>query len=780
MVVDGVFCCSPYFNTMPKSLVIVESPAKAKTIKKFLGKDYEIRASVGHVRDLPQKGLGVDVHNDFKPEYVTIRGKEKVLQGLRSAAKSVDRVYLATDPDREGEAIAWHVASQLGSQVQDIGRVLFHEITPQAVKTAVENPMPIDMMKVNAQQARRVMDRIVGYQVSPFLWKTIAGGLSAGRVQSVALRLISEREDEILAFVTEEYWSITSIVKGEQGEPFPLKLLRIGSKKAHIPDEQTAGSLVEDIRQRPFLVDSVKTKEMQRHPGPPFITSTLQQDAARRLRFSAQKTMMIAQQLYEGLELGEEGSIGLITYMRTDSTRIAEEAIETVRTYITDEYGKEYMPLKPRVFKTKAGAQDAHEAIRPTSAQRTPQNVKSYLTPDQYKLYELIWCRFVASQMKSAVFDVTTVDIKAGPYLFRATGSTPRFAGFLKVYGEVIDEDAEQEDNSTIPPLRADEQVSLQELLPKQHFTQPSPRYTEATLVKELEAKRIGRPSTYAQIISTLRMRKYVTIKRARFVPTELGTAVNKILVKAFPDIFDVAFTAQMEDALDRIETGELDWIGTLKEFYNPFSDRLQQVNAQRSELKQTLIEATDEKCEKCEKPMVVRWGRNGRFLACSGYPSCKNTKPLEAADPEIQQTQDVCDKCKSPMVVKKGRFGPFLACSAYPECQHTRPISLGVFCPEDGCSGYMTRRRSQKGRTFYGCSNYPTCKFVVWDPPVTSTCPSCECKVMVEKTDKAGKTKLQCPKCQHRIDTPETTETTETTETLQAQEQDKASLKPV
>lgn len=743
---------------MPKSLVIVESPAKAKTIKKFLGKDYEIKASVGHVRDLPQKGLGVDIHNNFTPEYVTIRGKEKVLKELRGAASTADHVFLATDPDREGEAIAWHVASQLGDREHTVGRVLFHEITSKAVKLAIQHPKPIDMMKVNAQQARRVMDRIVGYQVSPFLWKTIAGGLSAGRVQSVALRLICEREAEVHAFVTEEYWSITALVQGEVGDAFSLKLLRIGEDKAQIPDEKTAMALVEDIRPRPFIIDSIKTKEMQRHPAPPFITSTLQQDAARRLRFSAQKTMMIAQQLYEGLDLGDEGSTGLITYMRTDSTRIADEAIESVRSYIADEFGKEYVPPKPRVFKTKAGAQDAHEAIRPTSALRTPQHVKTYLTPDQFKLYELIWCRFVASQMKSAVFDVTTMDVHAGPYLFRVTGSIPRFAGFLKVYGEVADEDSEQEDNSTIPPLREGEQVKLKKLEPKQHFTQPPPRFTEATLVKELEAKQIGRPSTYAQIISTLRMRKYVTLKRGRFMPTELGAAVNLILVKAFPDIFDVAFTAKMEDALDRIETGELDWVGTLSEFYHPFSDRLQEVNAQRTQLKQILTETTEESCEKCGKPMVIRWGRNGRFLACSGYPSCKNAKPLEAVDPEIQQTNDVCDQCGSPMVVKKGRFGPFLACSAYPKCQRTRPISLGISCPEEGCSGYMTRRRSQKGRAFYGCSNYPICKFVVWDTPVASPCPSCGCRVMVEKTDKAGTTALQCPKCNARPDAKTTT----------------------
>jgi DNA topoisomerase-1 len=740
---------------MPKSLVIVESPAKAKTIKKFLGKAFEIKASVGHVRDLPPKGLGVDIHNNFKPEYVTIRGKEKVLQELRYAARTADRVFLATDPDREGEAIAWHVASQLGENGKNVGRVLFHEITPQAVQAALRHPTPIDLMKVNAQQARRVMDRIVGYQVSPFLWKTVAGGLSAGRVQSVALRLICEREEEINRFVVEEYWSITAMVQGAQGAPFPVKLIRIGEEKAHIPDKTSAYRLVEDIRPKPFIVESVKTKEMQRHPQPPFITSTLQQDAARRLRFSTQKTMMVAQQLYEGLELGDEGSIGLITYMRTDSTRVADEALESVRGYIAQEYGTEYLPPKPRRFKTKEGAQDAHEAIRPTSAYRTPQDVKPYLTPEQYRLYELVWCRFVASQMKPALFNVTTVDVNAEAYLFRATGSTPVFPGFLKVYGETIDEDEEQEENSLIPPLKEGERLRLMDLTPKQHFTQPPPRYTEASLVKELEAKQIGRPSTYAQIISTLRMRKYVSIKRGRFYPSELGTAVNRILVTAFPDLFNVEFTARMEDALDRIETGELDWVGTLSAFYVPFSERLQQVNAQRSHLKQSLTETTEELCEKCGRPMVVRWGRNGRFLACSGYPSCKNTKPIETVDAEVQQATEACDKCGAPMVVKKGRFGAFLACSAYPRCQRTRPINMGISCPEKGCEGYLARRRSQRGRTFYGCSNYPTCKFVVWEPPVAVACPSCQFPLMVEKPDRTGTAGLQCPHCGHRMANP-------------------------
>jgi DNA topoisomerase-1 len=437
--------------------------------------------------------------------------------------------------------------------------------------------------------------------------------------------------------------------------------------------------------------------------------------------------------------------------MRTDSTRVAEEALDSARRYIGQEYGDAYVPEKPRRYKTRDSAQDAHEAIRPTAAFRTPQDVKPYLTPDQYRLYELIWCRFLASQMRSAVFDVTTLDVKAGKYLFRAAGSSPRFLGYLKVYGDTVDEDKEEEENSLLPSLKEGEKLSLLDLSSKQHFTQPPPRYTEATLVRELEARQIGRPSTYAQIISTLRMRKYVAVRRGRFHPSELGNAVNQILVKAFPDLFDVEFTAKMEDALDRIETGDLDWVVTLNDFYSPFSERLQEVTAQRTEIKQILSETTDEVCEKCQKPMVIRWGRNGRFLACSGYPACRNTRPLETEEKETRETQEVCDVCGSPMSVKKGRFGTFLACSAYPKCQRTRPINVGVSCPEDGCGGYLTRRRSQKGRTFYGCSNYPKCKFVVWDTPVAATCPACGFAIMTEKTDRSGASGLQCPRCNHR-----------------------------
>ncbi len=738
---------------MSKSLVIVESPAKARTIKKYLGKDFNIMASVGHVRDLPPKSLGVDVNNDFKPEYVTIPGKEKVVKDLRSAAKSADQIFLATDPDREGEAIAWHVASQLGSNKKEVGRVLFHEITPQAVRTAIDKPVPIDMQKVNAQQARRVMDRLVGYQVSPVLWKTITGGLSAGRVQSVALRLICDREEEIEKFKVEEYWSITADLRSEQDAVFPVKLIRAGEEKVHIPDEKAAATLIEDMRGKTFEIEGITKKHTQRNPYPPFITSTLQQDAARRLRFTTQKTMMVAQQLYEGIDLGDEGTIGLITYMRTDSTRVVDEAVQAVRGLIAEVYGTEFVPPKPRRYKTKPGAQDAHEAIRPTAVDRTPGKVKSSLTTDQFRLYELIWLRFVASQTRPARFDVTTVDVRAGTYLFRATGSVLTFAGYLKVYEAPVDEDAEQkEEEKTLPRLREDEKLVLEKIEPRQHFTQPPPKYTEASLVKELEVRQIGRPSTYAQIISTLRMRKYTEMQQGRFTPTDLGKAVNRILVKAFPDLFDVAFTARMEDALDRIETGELDWTGTLVDFYHPFNERLQSVNAQRSELKNSLTEETDETCEKCGETMIIRWGRNGRFMACGGFPACKNTRPIDDSETAALNSDEVCDKCGQKMVLKTGRYGQFLACSGYPRCRETRPVNLGVDCPEAGCEGFMTARRSQKGRNFFGCSSYPKCRFVVWDTPVNHRCSSCDFPIMVEKSDRSGKTALQCPKCKHRI----------------------------
>ncbi|MFQ6091257.1 MAG: type I DNA topoisomerase [bacterium] len=735
-------------NSVPsKSLMIVESPAKAKTIEKFLGKGFQVKACMGHIKDLPERELGINVNNGYEPKYVTVRGKAKVLKQLREAARSAGRIYLATDPDREGEAIAWHVAQAISPGIDGDCRVLFNEITERAVKQAVTNPSAIDVRKVNAQQARRIMDRLVGYQVSPLLWKTVAKGLSAGRVQSVALRMVCEREGQIASFVPEEYWSITAEVKSVRSEPFKAKLVSIGSEKVKIPDEKQAQEIVDDVRERPFVVDDIKRKKVKKSSQPPFITSTLQQEAGRKLHFSPQKTMALAQQLYEGLEIGAEGSVGLITYMRTDSTRVAKEALEAVRQYIYDNYGLDYLPEKPNLFKSKRGAQEAHEAIRPTSMSRPPKELKRFLTEDLFKLYELIWIRFVASQMKPAIYDVTTVDVKADHYLFRASGSVVTFRGFTTVYEESTDENQREEGGRIPSPLNVGEELVLLDLTAEQHFTKPPPRYSEASLVKELEAKGVGRPSTYAQIVTTLKTRNYVTVDKRRLQATDLGLTVNRILVRNFPDLFDVAFTAKMEEGLDRIEAGEDRWIDVVDDFYVPFNHALQQAHEKRGELKESTIEWTEVPCEKCGRRMVIKWGKNGRFMACSGFPECRNTRPIEGRE-QARQTDEVCEKCGSKMVIRSGRFGRFLACSAYPKCEHTRPLSVGVSCPEHGCTGFLTERRTKKGKTFYGCSRYPECTFALWDRPLAQRCSLCDGPFLVVKKTKERGEFLRCPKC--------------------------------
>lgn len=730
-----------------KSLMIVESPAKAKTIEKFLGGNFQVKACMGHVRDLPERELGIDVDHGYEPKYVTIRGKANILKELRQAAKGTDQVYLATDPDREGEAIAWHVSQQIKSGADGHRRVLFNEITSKAVNDAVAKPSTIDLKKVNAQQARRIMDRLVGYQVSPLLWKTVAKGLSAGRVQSVALRLICERDQEIASFKPEEYWSITAHVQSPRSDDFRAKLVSINTEKVKIPSEARAKEIENDLKGKTFLIDDIKRKKVKKNPQPPFITSTLQQEAARKLYYSPKKTMMLAQQLYEGLEIGDQGSVGLITYMRTDSTRVANEAIEAVREYIFTNYGSEYVPQKPNTFKSKKGAQEAHEAIRPTSMMRPPKTIKKYLTADQLKLYTLIWNRFVASQMTPAVYDVTTVDVRADQFLFRASGSVIAFRGFTSVYQEGTDNN-DKENGKQIPsPLNVGEELTLLGLYPEQHFTKPPPRYSEAGLVKELEAKGIGRPSTYAQIISTLKTRKYVAVENRYFHATELGQTVNRLLVLNFPHIFDVTFTAKMEEDLDRIESGANDWVDVVDEFYVPFRQALDQANEKRHELKQSTMEMTDTTCEQCGLKMVIKWGRNGRFMACSGFPQCRNTKPIENGEAP-QVTDEVCEQCGAKMVVRSGRFGRFLSCSAYPKCNFTKPISIGVACPEEGCSGFLTERRTKKGRTFYGCSRYPDCSFALWERPVNQKCSLCEHPYLVVKRSKDRGEFLRCPKC--------------------------------
>jgi DNA topoisomerase-1 len=741
-----------------KSLVVVESPSKAKTINKFLGSDFKVLASIGHVIDLPKSKFGINIDDGFKPQYIKIRGKQKIINQLKKDAGQVAMVYLATDPDREGEAIAYHIYSILEKDKTDVKRIEFNEITKNAISKALDSPREIDMARVYSQQARRVLDRIVGYKVSPVLWKTVYRGLSAGRVQSVTLRLICEREQAVRDFVSEEYWTIKILVKGKPEVPFWAKLIKIKNKqnhkfdKAEIKSEQETQKHVENIKQAVLYVSDLTTKQLKKQPAPPFITSTLQQAAARVLRYSTNRIMRVAQQLYEGVEIPGKGSVGLITYMRTDSTRISNEALQSIRRIIKTEYGEKYLPDKARYYRSKKSAQDAHEAIRPTylSLEYHPQELKNHLSSDQYKLYNLIWKRFLACQMEPAVFDKTTVEITGDAYLFKAEGEVLVFDGYLKVYGrslETSEENGENEDDLIPAGLEKNESLALNKIDPKQNFTTPPPRYTESTLVRELDRLGIGRPSTYAQIITTILKRKYVDKQENKLHATELGETVNKILVNNFPNIFDVKFTATMEDELDKIASNENNYEDVLNDFYKPFTKSLEKVNSQREQIKSELQQESDTTCDVCGRNMVVRWGRNGRFLACSGYPECKNTRPLE--EEELPQTsEETCEKCGNPMVYKVGRFGRFLACSKYPECKNTRPIPLGVKCPKQDCDGDIIERRSKKGKLFYGCSNYPKCDFVSWNKPVNEACSACGNTYLFEKYTRAKGNFLQCPEC--------------------------------
>lgn len=733
---------------MGKNLVIVESPAKTKTLKRFLGKDYQLEASLEHIKNLPQKSLGVKIEEDFKPEYVVIPGRKKVIDKLKKEAGKAEKVYLAPDPDREGEAIAWHIAEEIKKSNPHIFRVAFNEITKEAVLKGIQKAGPIDMDKVNAQQARRILDRLVGYKVSPFLWKTVYRGLSAGRVQSVALRIICEREEEIEKFVPQEYWSITGWFENQKKESFSADLVKIKGEDFRIENQVRAEEILRDLRQKNYEVASVNTEKRSRNPYPPFITSTLEQESARRLYFSPQKTMVIAQQLYEGVELGEKGAVGLITYMRTDSVRIADSAKKSARDFIEKNFGPDYLPDKPREYKSKKSAQEAHEAIRPTYVEYAPDEIKKYLSKDQYKLYQLIYNRFLASQMKEAIYDTTTVEIQGDGYTFRTTASELRFDGFLKVYQELKEENGENEKEVKLPILKEGERLNLLKLDPQQHFTKPPARFSEATLIKELEANGIGRPSTYALIVGTIEDRNYVEKEKKKLFPTELGKTVNRILVENFPELFDVGFTAEMEEELDRIEEGEDDWVKVLKDFYTPFKSILEEAEKKRKEIKSTTQEKTEEICEKCGSPMVIKWGRHGRFLACSAYPKCKNTKPLNNNE-QNHITEEKCELCGSPMVLKNGRFGKFLACSRYPECKNTKPYSLGILCPK-GCGGFIVEKKSRRGKIFFGCSNYPKCDFAAWDKPVKENCPQCGANFMVLKETKKKGEYLLCLKCKY------------------------------
>jgi DNA topoisomerase-1 len=747
---------------MAKHLVIVESPAKARTLTKYLGRDYQVKASVGHVVDLPKSKLGVDVENDFAPEYQVIHGKSKIITELRAAAKGKENIYLAPDPDREGEAIAWHIAGKLDGKRSTIRRVLFNEITKKAVQEALKHPKELDRSLFEAQQTRRILDRLVGYQISPLLWQKVRRGLSAGRVQSVAVRVVCEREREIQAFQKTEYWSVTAQLDAAQPPRFSARLTRIGDnrldpEKFRIENQESAQDLVARLRDAEWRVAKVERKERRRFPTPPFITSRLQQEASRKLGYAPSRTMRIAQRLYEGVELGAEGPVGLITYMRTDSVRIADDALADVRRFIGERYGKPYLPEQPVTYRTKKGAQDAHEAIRPTALDRPPETIASFLSKEELALYTLIWNRFVASQMPPAVFDQTAVDVTAMDTIFRATGQVMKFDGFIRVYTEGRDEEpaeGDDDDEHALPPLSEGQALQLHDLLPEQHFTQPPPRFSQATLIKELEEKGIGRPSTYAAIMSTIITKEYVAEdKQRRLIPTELGFLVTDLLVQAFPDILNVEFTAGMETVLDDIEDGKENWVAAMRRFYEPFARDLEHAAEHMRDVKRQ-GQPTDIACKKCGSQMVVKWGRSGEFLACSKYPECKSTANFERDDDgnikiaEEETTSEVCDQCGKPMQIRFGRFGKFLGCSGYPECKTVRslirPVPTGIKCP-DCKEGEILEKRSRAGKTFFSCGRYPHCRFATWDRPVPEPCPQCAAPFVVEKTTKRAGTVRRC-----------------------------------
>jgi DNA topoisomerase-1 len=739
-----------------------------------------VKASVGHVRDLPKspgKGqIGVDIENGFEPTYEVIDGKKKVVQDIRRAAAQVETVYLASDPDREGEAIAWHIAEEIKDVNSNLRRILINEITKKGVTAALAAPTTIDMNKTDAQQARRILDRMVGYKISPILWNKVQRGLSAGRVQSVAVRLIAEREEAIKAFLPDEYWSVDVTCRGAEPPPFEARILRWLGEKAEPKTAADATLIATELAAGPAVVASVEKKERRKKPQAPFITSRLQQDAIRKLRFSAKRTMALAQRLYEGVELGAEGPTGLITYMRTDSTRVSDDALTAVRAYVTETYGADFLPDVPNTYGNRERAQDAHEAIRPTLMEWTPERVREVLVAagnpeanDLVRLYTLVWQRFVASQMVPAVYDRTTVDLDRGKAVLRATGQVMKFAGYTKVYevSETDDEKAEAADaaDRLLPLLEVGDAVRLTSIRPEQHFTQPPPRFTEASLVKELEEDGIGRPSTYASIMSTIVDRGYVEKKEGRFFPTELGILVNSLLVVSVPRIVSVDFTAKMEADLDHVEEGTQDWHALLADWYDPFKDDLEKARVEMRDVKREEI-ATDFVCEKCGKPMVIKWGRNGSFLACQGYPECRNTKEIvknldgtfDLVPP--QTTDEVCEVCAAPMTVKRGRFGSFLACTRYPDCKTTKPISLGVKCPREGCGGQIAEKRSRRGKPFYGCSHWKSkgCEFVTWDRPIPQPCPSCNAKFVVKRENKRG-IMLRCLECDWKQGADETEE---------------------
>ncbi len=759
-----------------KNLVIVESPAKAKTLEKYLGGDFQVKASVGHVVDLPKSKLGVDIKKGFAPDFQVIQGKKKIVEELRRAAKGKENIYLASDPDREGEAIAWHIAGQLGKDHKKFHRVLINEITQKAVREAIAHPQELDRNKFDAQIARRVLDRLVGYQISPILWKKVRRGLSAGRVQSVAVRLVCEREKAIRAFVAQEYWSLTAMLEGRLPPSFEGRLVqwrgnKIDNKKFRLEQESLVQEIMKSMEGASWTIGKVEKKERRRFPTPPFVTSKLQQEAARKLGFQPKRTMQIAQHLYEGADLGPDGSVGLITYMRTDSTRVSADALSAVRQFIQGQYGQKYLPEKPVAYRSKKGAQDAHEAIRPTSMEYTPERVRKYLRREAFALYSMIWSRFVASQMVPALFDQTTFDIPVGESLFRATGQQLKFDGFIKVYMEGRDEkvdkdeagEEESDEEGTLPDLKAGDRLKLLSLDPRQHFTQPLPRFTQATLIKELDENGIGRPSTYASIISNVLDREYVVMdERKSLAPSELGFLITDLLVDSFPDILNVEFTAGMEDILDKVEEGKEDWTKAMKRFYTSFSRDLKKAEKEMRDVKGQEV-PTDIACEKCGAMMVVKWGRNGEFLACPRYPECKSTKNFtRKADGEVQVAEEVgvqenCDLCGRPMQTRWSKYGQFFGCSGYPECKNIRPrekpVTLGISCPE--CKeGQLLEKKSRRGKLFFGCNRYPECRFASWERPVGEACPQCGESILLEKVTKRAGRSRRCRKesCDYKV----------------------------
>ena len=774
---------------MANSLVVVESPTKVKTIKKFLGSGFNVVASMGHIKDLPKSTLGIDLENNFEPTYSVIEAKKKTIDELKKAAKNVENIYLAPDPDREGEAIAWHISEVVNTKNKNIYRVLFNDLTRKTVLEAINNPLELNFNKYEAQQTRRILDRLVGYQISPILWDKVKRGLSAGRVQSVAVRMICEREDEINKFIPEEYWNLLAQFEGHNPPPFDAKLIKIDGKKAKVANGEQAAKLAETIKKASFIVERLEKKELKRSALPPFTTSKIQQEASRWLRFSAKKTMMVAQKLYEGIELGKDGSVGLITYMRTDSYRIAEEALNEVRVYIQENYSPDYLPPKPIFYKNSQKAQDAHEAIRPSTMAYKPQAIKEYLSNDEFKLYQLIWNRFTASQMNPAVFDQTTIDIAGANCLFRAQGQVLKFPGFTIVYTEGKDEKEENSElGKMLPEVKEKEKLKLNNLNTEQKFTQPPPRFSEASLVRELEEKGIGRPSTYANILSTIQDREYVRLDKGKFFPTELGVIVTELLVKSFPTVLDMAFTADMENKLDMIEDGKSKRVKTLKDFYSPFAQELKKAKDEMRNIKREET-PTDLVCEKCNSPMIIKWGKNGQFLACSGYPECKNTMNFihdeegKIKNVEAKTTDTKCNKCGKAMIVKEGRFGQFLACSGYPECKNTINATQndkGEVVPLEAqatdsvcelCGKPMIFKRGRYGE-FLGCSGYPDCKNIKnihkgkdgeMIPPETEVtdaiCEKCG-KPMAVKRGRYGKF-LGCtgyPECKNIMKMPKTT----------------------